>query len=206
MSIEELAKRGGVPVRTIRFYISEGLLPGPAGRGRAATYGEEHLLRLRLIRLLVQQRVPLAEIRERLTDLDLASIRQMLATEEQRERRLQRAAESASPQEYVAALLDRARAARDGQPERRRSRPRSLRFAAPMPLAEEPPALYAPAPVPAAAPDVWRRWVLAPGVELQVRADATDEAQALVARLLETAGIPAEEITDSESSDQGGAQ
>ena len=52
MGIEELADLVGVPVRTVRYYIAEGLLPGPGTRGKGTVYGEEHLLRLRLIRLL----------------------------------------------------------------------------------------------------------------------------------------------------------
>ena len=49
LSIDELARSSELPVRTIRYYVAEGLLPGPGGRGKAATYGEDHLLRLRLI-------------------------------------------------------------------------------------------------------------------------------------------------------------
>src|SRR5690242_10862011 len=51
-TIEELAEQVGTPVRTIRFYIAEGLLSGPGTRGKAASYSGEHLLRLRLIRRL----------------------------------------------------------------------------------------------------------------------------------------------------------
>jgi DNA-binding transcriptional MerR regulator len=47
MTIEALADAAGVSVRTARFYISQGLLPGPGARGRAATYGPDHLARLR---------------------------------------------------------------------------------------------------------------------------------------------------------------
>ena len=46
LTIEQLAERVGVTVRTVRFYISDGLLPGPEGRGKAASHGDEHLLRL----------------------------------------------------------------------------------------------------------------------------------------------------------------
>ena len=50
--INELAKRAGVSVRTIRFYIDEGLLPAPTNRGRYSTYTDEYLDRLELIRML----------------------------------------------------------------------------------------------------------------------------------------------------------
>ncbi|WP_224391338.1 MerR family transcriptional regulator [Pseudonocardia sp. ICBG1293] len=47
--IEELARRAGMTVRTVRTYITRGLLP-PAGRaGRAARYTGDHLDRLDLV-------------------------------------------------------------------------------------------------------------------------------------------------------------
>ncbi|HZW02420.1 MAG TPA: MerR family transcriptional regulator, partial [Anaerolineaceae bacterium] len=50
--IHELADLAGVSIRTIRYYINEGLLPAPDARGRYSTYREEYLDRLRLIRKL----------------------------------------------------------------------------------------------------------------------------------------------------------
>src|SRR5215210_5590262 len=82
MSIEELAAHASVRVRTIRFYVAEGLLPGPGARGRAAAYGEEHLLRLRLIRRLAERHVPLAEMRGRLAGLSLDEVRTLLDEED----------------------------------------------------------------------------------------------------------------------------
>src|SRR5436190_19922923 len=78
IGIEELAERAGVRVRTVRFYIAEGLLPGPGARGRAAAYGEEHLLRLRLIRRLAERHVPLAELRGLLSSLPLDQVRALM--------------------------------------------------------------------------------------------------------------------------------
>jgi DNA-binding transcriptional MerR regulator len=52
--ISELARRTGVPVGTVKYYLREGLLP--AGERTSATqaqYGEEHVARLGLIRVLV---------------------------------------------------------------------------------------------------------------------------------------------------------
>lgn len=54
MRISELARRGGVPVGTVKYYLREGLLP--PGRPTSATqaqYGEEHVTRLGLIRALL---------------------------------------------------------------------------------------------------------------------------------------------------------
>lgn len=49
LSVDELAERSGVTVRTIRFYQSEGLLPLPGRHGREARYGPAHVERLDLI-------------------------------------------------------------------------------------------------------------------------------------------------------------
>lgn len=47
MTIGELAEAAGLTRRAIRFYVQRGLLDPPEGRGRGATYGPEHLDRLR---------------------------------------------------------------------------------------------------------------------------------------------------------------
>jgi DNA-binding transcriptional MerR regulator len=70
LSIHELATRSGVPARRIRYYIAEGLLPPPRGRGRAAHYGPEHLEGLQAIQALRRQHVGLDEIRRRLQPHD----------------------------------------------------------------------------------------------------------------------------------------
>jgi DNA-binding transcriptional MerR regulator len=182
LTIDELADAVGVPVRTVRYYIAEGLLSGPEGRGKTAFYGEEHEDRLRLIRLLVERRVPLAEIRERLNGLTRDDVRALLAQETSQTAELQRAAQAPSPRDYVAALLRQAQTT--------------------PPLAE-PPAAYQRQPAPPVAsrfpsflkrkpppppPDHWQRWELAPGVELHARADAAHRFRELIERLLREAG------------------
>lgn len=65
LKLDELAKKSGVPARTIRLYITRGLLPGPLRGGRKAAYGAEHLEALAEIRRLQKQGLTLAEIRQR---------------------------------------------------------------------------------------------------------------------------------------------
>ena len=55
--------------RTVHFYIQQGLLPPAEGAGRAARYGPGHLARLRLIRRLQREHLPLSEIRRQLDAL-----------------------------------------------------------------------------------------------------------------------------------------
>ena len=54
MQISELARRAGVPVATVKYYLREGLIPqGELTGATRARYGEEHLERLRLVRALL---------------------------------------------------------------------------------------------------------------------------------------------------------
>ncbi|MFJ4002084.1 MerR family transcriptional regulator [Streptomyces sp. NPDC090023] len=63
LTIDELAARSGVTVRTVRFYGTRGLLPPPEiGPRRVGRYGREHLARLALIEELRLQGMTLAAI------------------------------------------------------------------------------------------------------------------------------------------------
>ena len=60
-TVDELAARAGVTVRTIRFYSTRGLLPPPViGPRRVGRYGPGHLSRLALIEELQHQGMTLA--------------------------------------------------------------------------------------------------------------------------------------------------
>ena len=65
LKLDELARKSGVPARTIRLYITRGLIPGPLRSGRKAAYGPEHVAALAEIRHLQKQGLTLAEIRQR---------------------------------------------------------------------------------------------------------------------------------------------
>jgi DNA-binding transcriptional MerR regulator len=67
--IHELAERAGISVRTIRYYIEEGLLPQPSYQGKYSYYTPNYLDRLELIRRLKESYLPLREIREIMTSL-----------------------------------------------------------------------------------------------------------------------------------------
>jgi DNA-binding transcriptional MerR regulator len=66
---KELAARAGIPERTVRFYVGEGLLPPPTGRGRGAHFERTHLILLRLIRAIQAAGNDLETIREYLREL-----------------------------------------------------------------------------------------------------------------------------------------
>ena len=61
-TIDELAARTGMTVRTVRFYATEGLLPPPQRRGRLAYYDARHRMRLDLLRTLQEHGYTLAAI------------------------------------------------------------------------------------------------------------------------------------------------
>jgi DNA-binding transcriptional MerR regulator len=202
-SIEDLAELVNLSIRTIRYYISEGLLPGPGARGKAAIYGEEHLLRLRLIRLLSGQHVPLVEMRDWLLRLSLNEIRALLVEEEERTALYEQAKEASSPQEYMARLLRNAREARQApQPPAQRSiqpllsqlvykpapRQQNVKRIQEKPLESDMPTPLVGASLPAAEPERWQRWELAPGIELHIRAESEHQHRGLLERLFQAAG------------------
>ncbi|MBT2364495.1 MerR family transcriptional regulator [Streptomyces sp. ISL-10] len=88
LTVDELAARAGVTVRTIRFYSTRGLLPPPViGPRRVGHYGSGHLSRLALIEELQHQGMTLAAIERYLEQLpadlsaqDLAIHRALVAS------------------------------------------------------------------------------------------------------------------------------
>ncbi|MFJ1896586.1 MULTISPECIES: MerR family transcriptional regulator [unclassified Streptomyces] len=88
LTVDELAARAGVTVRTVRFYSTRGLLPPPViGPRRVGHYGHGHLSRLALIEELQHQGMTLAAIERYLEQLppdlsaqDLAIHRALVAS------------------------------------------------------------------------------------------------------------------------------
>ena len=101
MDLPELCERAAVTPRTVHFYVQQGLLPGPEGSGRGAKYGPRHVVRLRLIRRLQREHLPLAEIRQRLDALTDEEAESLLARTESE------SAARASALDYVQSVLRR---------------------------------------------------------------------------------------------------
>jgi DNA-binding transcriptional MerR regulator len=149
--LAELAQEAGVSPRTVRYYVQRGLLPAPPFKGPDTVYGEEHLVRLKAIRVLQARFLPLDAIQVELARL--------------------------GPEELKALA--------EGDP-------------ALVPPPGAPPALEAPAPAPSPAPEPvktppadssqagvtsWRRWELAPGLELHLADTADEKTRALADRV-----------------------
>jgi Ca-activated chloride channel family protein len=179
LTIDELVREVDLPIRTVRYYIAEGLLPGPGARGKAASYGEEHVLRLRMIRLLSERHLPLSDIRQRLQSLTIDELRAVLREEQGRSAHLARLEKARSPKDYISGLLREARASR------------APRIADDL-AADRPPlasGVYPRRQAPGQSerspqrPEAWQHWELAPGVELHVRDDVRTRYRALIERL-----------------------
>ena len=169
--LAELSARAGVSQRTVRYYIQQGLLPSPETRGPGAHYGSEHLDRLRLIRSLQRQHLPLAEIRRRLEVLNPAQIRERLAAEP--------AGGRGSAKDYIMEVLS------EGMP---MMSPEMMRDAA-APALRSPHAMYDQDKPrrPAQVRTQWDRIPLGPDVELHVRRPLSREQIRQVEQLLKAA-------------------
>src|SRR5256712_12304949 len=62
------AARAAPSARTIRFYVTRGLVSPPEGRGTAATYSYRHFLQLLALKLRQMERAPLAAITKDMHD------------------------------------------------------------------------------------------------------------------------------------------
>jgi DNA-binding transcriptional MerR regulator len=189
-SLTELADLAGVTPRTVRYYLAQGLLPAVGQTGPGSKYGEGHLTRLRLIRRLQAEHLPLAEIRRRLEGLTDTEIRSLVADDPL-------APPEDSALDYLRAVLGGGTApmtpvapapAPGMAPPRGMPRLMHQRSVAdaPGPLAATAPASSAEADpsAPALERSQWERIALSPDVELHVRRPLTRAHQKGVERLV----------------------
>ena len=164
-SLTELADLAGVTPRTVRYYMSQGLLPSPGASGPGAKYDDAHLGRLRLVRKLQREHLPLAEIRQRLAGLDDTTIA-TLAEEP---------AAVADPQDSALDYIRRVLGPAPVQPTRMlamKQQPLRTHSLAAEPAAEAPipnTLSVEPAPGRSFERSQWERIPLAPDIELHVR-------------------------------------
>lgn len=158
LDLNDLCRQGDVTVRTVRYYVQQGLLPSP-GLGAGARYSPGHLARLRLIRRLQREHLPLAEIRRRLEGLDDKAIQALLETPPAGD-----AAGTSSAVDYVRAALG---GPAPGTPEVPQRRPSAV--------------------PPAADRAQWERIALSPDIEVHVRRPLSREDNRRLEKLLEEA-------------------
>jgi DNA-binding transcriptional MerR regulator len=81
-SIAELEHLSGFPRRTIHFYVREKMISPASSKGGPAKYGEDHLLRLQMIRVLQSSHLRLDGIREALNSMDTTEMRRTIGDAE----------------------------------------------------------------------------------------------------------------------------
>ena len=172
--LKTLCDDTGVSPRTVYFYVQQGLLPPADGAGRGARYSEVHRDRLRLIRQLQDQHLPLAEIRKQIEGLSQNELSQLAERAEDR-------AEALPPQQQSAADYIRSVLSGHETPDAERATRYSLS------------ARTAPPTTPAAGHgspgerSQWERIALAPEIELHVRRPLSRVMNRKLERLLELA-------------------
>jgi DNA-binding transcriptional MerR regulator len=168
--LNDLCQQSGVTARTVRYYVQQGLLPSP-GLGAGARYGVAHLARLRLIRRLQAEHLPLAEIRRRLETLGDDAVQALVEATP---------TPAGAP---VNSAVDYVRAVLGG------SSPHSPAASPPSVPSMEPPSRR-----PGSAPRVaaadraqWERIALTPDIEVHVRRPLSREDNRRLEKLLEKA-------------------
>lgn len=192
-SLPEFATLTGVTPRTIRYYISEGLLSSP-GAGPQARYTDEHLDRVRLIKHLQRNHLPLAEIRTQLKAIGADDVRKLLKAQ----------AASGQPTtsalDYIRSVLGGSspRPARSTPPPPPSGPPAMTDAAASVAEADAPQyrRLAHPASPPSPHPEPpqlqpdrshWERIALDPDIELHIRRPLTRHQNRAVTRIIGTA-------------------
>jgi DNA-binding transcriptional MerR regulator len=184
-TLQDLADLAEVTPRTIRYYVAQGLLPSPDRVGPGALYGPGHLGRLRLIRRLQREHLPLGDIRGRLGSLDDAAV---LALAESGPA----APPPSSASAYIQSVLagpPLARRLSEGPPPASYQAMPALRAA---PAAMSAPDLFQvpgsgplpPTETPVADRSQWDRIALVPDVELHVRRPISRRLNKQVERLI----------------------
>ena len=189
--IRDLCRLTGESARTIHFYARNGLVPPAGTAGRGPRYHDGHVARLRLIRLLQKEHLPLGEIRTRLEGLTDEQVIELSRTA---------SPPAESPGADDRSALDYVRGVLAGE-RRSSSTPDLLTHYAPsrversarserrsMAVFCEAPA----SPPPQSDPfprerSQWDRITLAPDVELHVRRPQSRDANRRIERLLEAA-------------------
>jgi DNA-binding transcriptional MerR regulator len=188
-TLSDLVKLTGVTERTVRFYISQGLLPPPTHKGPNARYSEAHLDRLRLIRKMQVGHLPLAEIRRQLdkvTDVELSTLAEAMPSYEP---------PSDSALDYIDSVLGRrgvvaptpiepppapTRASSISMPSMRAPEPGPE----PRPQPSSMPSTEPPPPNPEPSRGQWERISLDADVELHIRRPLTRHKNRTIERLI----------------------
>ena len=175
--LKTLCDDTGVSPRTVYFYVQQGLLPPADGAGRGARYSEVHRDRLRLIRQLQDQHLPLAEIRKQIEGLSQNELSELAERAEDSD-------EALPPQQQRAADYIRSVLSGHETPDAERAARYSLSART---ARTAPPTTLATGHVSTGERSQWERIALAPDIELHVRRPLSRAMNRKLERLLELA-------------------
>jgi DNA-binding transcriptional MerR regulator len=169
-SLKELSDRTGVSPRTVRFYTAQGLLPQPLTRGRYAAYSDAHLNRLKLIDRLKGVFLPLNVVREQLNSL----------SDEQIAKAVSETAEGREHFAYLAGVRPRQELGvgivnPSPQVGQQAAQLNPARVLIPMDSRDQP------------TSDSWRRFPVAPGIEIHARTGLPADTERNLELLIEAA-------------------
>ena len=171
-SLNELCEQADVTVRTVRYYVRQGLLDSP-GVGRGARYKATHLERLRLIRALQAEHLPLAAIRKRLDVMSDEDIRTSVVAE----------SDAGSAKSTSNSAADYVRSVLDGGNQPGAISPSPLRFE----RASGPPQSSIPATGGVLRRATWERVQITADIEVHIRRPLTRADNRRIDKLLATA-------------------
>ncbi len=168
LTLKELCEEASVSERTIRYYMTQGLVPPAPRSGPGVRYSRRYLARLKLIRRWQDEYFPLEHIRKLLADLSDGEIERLANAPGDSPRR-EPTTPPSSAADYVRSVLGRtpkpeAPAALFSAVEPQRPEtvvPRKSETS----RAETP----EPKPEPELVRSQWERWVLDEDIELHIR-------------------------------------
>lgn len=185
LTLEDLAQISGLPIRTLRYYIQEGLLPGPDTRGKYASYSQEHVDTLKLITHLKDLHMPLKDIQHLMETMNAEDIRQMIDLQEKQKGLLLQDAnqsiqnvvkEPNSALEYIQNLTELHESVQNMTTNRQGSRRSTFTYQTRTSSSST-----------VMKQETWQKVILTDGVELQLRAPLDAETQQKIDDLIQYA-------------------
>jgi DNA-binding transcriptional MerR regulator len=174
--LKALCELTGVTPRTVHFYVQQGLIPAAGAPGPGARYWRGHVSRLRLIRLLQKQHLPLVEIARRMKALRDSQVDDLIAETTQRK------TGRGSALDYIRGVLREPAASGSADSGRAAALTRALA------LGHAAPASPGTAPgSPAPSRSQWDRFTFADGIELHVQRPLSRLQQRRLDRLVAAA-------------------
>lgn len=172
--------------RTVRYYLSEGLIsPSQEKQGTASVFGYQQLLQLLVVKRLQAEHLPIRKIRELVAGRTERQLERLLGPEEEKQK------PGNDALRYLESLLTKPR---PGAPQNLppASMPSRAMHSVASPSPPQPSS--APPPPPAQIEGTWERIQIEPGLELHVRGDYalpddTKTHSRITTRILEVLGL-----------------